>query len=231
MSPLIIIPARLESKRLPGKMLWRIHGRTLIEWTWRAACRAPFPGLIATDSDEIWAEAREFGARVVRTGPCANGTERCATVLEQIGDRPDIVVNWQGDSPLTPAWIAGALVRALEDETAAVTTPVRLVDRLEPGQSVAVLAENGKALYFSRQPVPTGGPWWAHVGLYAYRAKALGRYGRKATGLEHAEGLEQLRWLGIGEAVHCVPVEVGPIPEVNVAGDIDLVARELGVEA
>lgn len=238
---LVVIPARLDSRRLPSKMLRPIGERTLIEWTWRAACRTGFPVLIATDSDDIASRARSFGARVCMTGPARNGTERCAevsralvpveivsAVLSMTEDPPDVVINWQGDSPLTPPTVAHALCRALEREPdLAVATPVRLVTEVAPGQSVAVFNADGRALLFTRQPLAGPGPHWAHVGLYAYRAAALERYGTTPSALEEAEQLEQIRWLALGERVGCVPVDCGEIPEVNEPGDLEIVGRAL----
>lgn len=226
--PLVVIPARLESARLPAKMLRRMGARSLIEWTWVAACRAGYPVIIATDSHQIEREAKTFGARVVLTGPAGNGTERCALALALIGETPEIVINWQGDTPLTPAWVARALARALADEPFAVATPVRLAERSEPSQVSVAVAPDGRALYFTRQLVPPSGPWWFHLGLYAYRAKALAHYGLAATPLEAGEQLEQNRWLELGVGVKAVPVETGPVPEVNETRDLANVAEALG---
>lgn len=231
---LVVIPARLRSSRLPGKLLGRIGPRSLLEWTWRAARQAGYPVVIATDADEIEAEANRFGARAVRTPECQNGTERCAAALALVEEAPEIVVNWQGDSPCVPARVAKGLVDALlHDLSAVVTTPVRLVGRLEPGQSaVAMRLVDHRALYFTRQPVPTDGPYWAHVGLYCYRTAALRLYGTEVSPLEQAERLEQNRWLEQHAVVRCVPFDqIGECPEVNEPGDVARVARELGVEA
>lgn len=228
MKVLVVVPARLESKRLPKKMLRRLGNRTLIEWTWRSACRSGFPCLVATDSDKVAAEAELFGARVVRTGSCNNGTERCASVMNVIQERFDIVVNWQGDCPLAPRWLPGALVRALEETKVQVATPVHQVDHLVRGQAVAVVGLNEQALYFTRSPVPAAGPWWAHIGMYAYRTRALARYGIRQSPLEIAEELEQIRWLELGEPVRCLPVPVAELPEVNEPADVAIVAEQLG---
>jgi 3-deoxy-manno-octulosonate cytidylyltransferase (CMP-KDO synthetase) len=209
----VIIPARLESSRLPAKMLIKLGPRRLIEWTWLAACRTGFPVWIATDASRIEEEAKRFGAEV-------------------IPDSPHFVVNWQGDSPCTPPAVAGRLVDFLEEyPDASVTTPVREVSTLEPDQACAVATpEDSRALYFSRQPIPTDGPYLAHVGLYAYRASALRQYGTATSGLERAERLEQNRWLEMNAAVRCVLFDgIGTCPEVNWPHDLNAVAHELGV--
>lgn len=233
MRALIVIPARLASSRLPGKMLRRIGGRPLIQWTYEAACKAKLPVVIATDSERIEEEGDKLGATVIRTSAnCINGTERCAEVLELIDETPEVIVNWQGDSPCIPPDVPSALIDHLLFSTAvAVTTPVRYVDTLAPGEAcVAQRMIDHRALFFSRSQIPSTGPWWAHVGMYCYRALALRSYGRKPSPLELAEGLEQNRWLEQDAVVRCVPCDrMGDCPEVNVAADIGRVAKELGV--
>lgn len=224
--PLIIIPARLESTRLPGKLLSCIASRPLIEWTWRNVREAGWPTLIATDSPEIAEKAEAFGARVVMTGPANNGTERCALALDLIPDWPDIIINWQGDNPLPPPSVAAQLADAIEFGDADVATPVcRLAPPRRPaaGQAVALKTAEDRTLYFSRVQLPPPGPWSIHVGLYAIRAEALRQYGRDPTPLELAEQLEQLRWLERGYRVRCVEIEGGPWPEVNLPGDLEKV--------
>lgn len=226
---LVIIPARLQSTRLPGKLLQRIGPRSVLEWTWLAANESDLQVVIATDADEIEREARHFGATVIRTGECRNGTERCAAVMKELGSYPRFVINWQGDSPCAP----GSLPRLLVSQigSADVATPVRRIVAHEPGQAVALCRdEDMRALMFTRQPAPTGGPYWAHIGMYCYRLASLGSYGQRPSGLEEAESLEQLRWLELRMVVKCVPVvDVGPCREVNEPRDLALVARDLGV--
>lgn len=226
---LTIIPARLNSSRLPGKLLRRMGERTLIEWSYRAALTARYPVLIATDSPEIAEEADRIGARYVLTEPANNGTERCALALELIPDKPQIVVNWQGDSPMVEGWVARSCAEALLEQSGFdVATPVRFSTRTpRAGQSVAVLTRDHRAMYFTRSPVPRSGPWWTHVGLYVYRTAALRLYGTEAGLLEGYEKLEQLRWLERGRAVQCVPVECPEPYEVNVPADLALVEDTL----
>ncbi|QPH55846.1 3-deoxy-manno-octulosonate cytidylyltransferase [Pontivivens ytuae] len=235
---LIAIPARYASTRYPGKPLVELRGasgerRSLIRRSWDAACAVAGGAqvVVATDDDRIAEHARGFGAEVVMTSEsCANGTERCADVLERTGLTPGIVVNLQGDAPLTPAWFVEDLIAALRaDDSVDVATPVLRTDsealagfredRLNGrvGGTTAVFDRQGRALYFSKEVIPYTGrdfapgednPVFHHVGVYAYRPAALGRYRDWPTGpLERWEGLEQLRFLENGAAIRCVEVE------------------------
>jgi len=234
MSVALLIPARYASSRYPGKPLAPLRGaggraKPLIERTWEAA-RA-VSGIdaraVATDDARIAEAARGFGAEVVMTGEdCANGTERCADALERLGGGYDLVVNLQGDAPLTPPWFVEPLVAALAEEPAlSVATPVLRLDAAHlagfradraagrVGGTTAVRDAAGRALYFSKEVLPFGAdadaiPAFHHVGVYAYRPAALRAYlGWPAGPLERAEGLEQLRFLENGHAIACVEVE------------------------
>jgi 3-deoxy-manno-octulosonate cytidylyltransferase (CMP-KDO synthetase) len=237
MSVLIAIPARYASTRYPGKPLVPLTGATgqaltLIRRSWDAAMqvRGADRVVVATDDDRIADHARGFGAEVVMTSSdCRNGTERCAEVIDRIGDH-DIVVNLQGDAPLTPPWFVEDLVAGLQASPAMdVATPVLrtegaalngfLEDRRagRVGGTTAVFGEDGRALYFSKEVIPYTGrrfedaeptPVFHHVGVYAYRPQALRAYAGWAPGpLETLEGLEQLRFLERGVPVLCVTVE------------------------
>jgi 3-deoxy-manno-octulosonate cytidylyltransferase (CMP-KDO synthetase) len=238
MRVLIVVPARYASTRYPGKPLVTLTGatgksRTLIERSWLAATDVAGADrvVIATDDDRIASACTVFGADVVMTSEnCANGTERCAEALNNLGEEYDIVVNLQGDAPLTPAWFVEDLVKGLAaDPQADVATPVLrcdgralngfLHDRSEGrvGGTTAVFNASRHALYFSKEVVPytstTYGdmqdtPVFHHVGVYAYRPEALRAYPNLGTGtLEALEGLEQLRFLETGKRILCVEVE------------------------
>ncbi len=237
MAVVIVIPARYASTRYPGKPLVTLRGaggeaRSLIRRSWEAAmaARGVDRVLVATDDDRIAAEARSFGAEVGMTpSSCRNGTERCAVVAAGL-DPDDIVVNLQGDAPLTPPWFVEALVAAMQaDQGCAVATPVLrcdlaalegfLEDRRQGrvGGTTAVFDRAGRAMYFSKEVLPYTGrplaageeiPVFHHVGVYAYRPAALRAYvGWEPGPLETWEGLEQLRFMENGTAVHCVEVE------------------------
>ena len=238
MSVLLVIPARYASTRYPGKPLAALKGasgvsRSLIERSWRAAIEVQGIDrvVVATDDDRIKDAAEAFGAEVVMTSTtCANGTERCAEAHEVLGSGYDIVVNLQGDAPLTPHWFVEGLVEGLRAAPAAeIATPVlrcdgaalnglladRKADRV--GGTTAVFAADHHAMYFSKEVVPfTSKPYtdtdptpvFHHVGVYAYRPDALAAYPSWPTGpLEQLEGLEQLRFMENGRAVLCVEVE------------------------
>ncbi len=237
MSVLIVIPARYASTRYPGKPLVQLKGpdglaKTLIQRSWEAAqaVRGADRVVVATDDARIRAEAESFGAEVVMTSEtCQNGTERCAEAYDRLGGGFEIVVNLQGDSPLTPPWFVEDLVAGLRaDPVAEVATPVLRCDGaalngfLEDrragrvGGTTAVFGRDRKALYFSKEVIPYTGrsyaddeatPVFHHVGVYAYRPAALDAYPRWEAGpLEQLEGLEQLRFLERERPVLCVEV-------------------------
>lgn len=239
MSVLIVIPARYASVRFPGKALAQLRGATgvsksLIRRSWDAAQAVTGVDrvVVATDDDRIKQEAEAFGAEVVMTSSdCRNGTERCAEAVDKLGGGYDIVVNLQGDAPLTPHWFVEDLIAGLNAHpTAEVATPVLpcdgralsgfLEDRRagRVGGTTVVFGAEGKALFFSKEVIPyTAGNNWAdddttpvfhHVGVYAYRPSALAAYALWDSGpLEQLEGLEQLRFLEREWPVQCVEVD------------------------
>lgn len=236
MTVLIAIPARYASTRYPGKPLVSLKGpdgeKTLIRRSWEAAMAVKGVDrvVVATDDDRIRDHAAAFGAEVVMTSPdCQNGTERCAEVAAKLPGF-DIVVNLQGDAPLTPAWFIEDLVAGLRaNPDAEVATPVlrcegrmlaKLLDDRRHGRvggTTAVFGAGGRGLYFSKEVIPYTGqtygdddptPVFHHVGVYAYRPGALSAYPGWTVGpLEKLEGLEQLRFLENGRQVLCVEVE------------------------
>ena len=234
----IIIPARHASTRYPGKPLAGLRGatgisKTLIQRTWEAAQTvAGAPAcFVATDDLRIADAVHDFGGQVLMTSEaCRNGTERCAEAIQGLDPRPDIVVNLQGDAPLTPPWFIEALIATMQDNAdVQVATPVLrcdthalegfLADRAagRVGATTAVFDRNGRALYFSKEVLPyTDGqllkdgvcPVFHHVGVYAYRPRPLLNYPNLVPGpLEELEGLEQLRFMENGLPVQCVTVE------------------------
>ena len=238
MSVLIAIPARYASTRYPGKPLVGLKGASgqtlsLIERSWNAACsvKGVDKVVVATDDLRIKEASERFGAEVVMTSEnCANGTERCAETHAALGGGFDIVVNLQGDAPLTPAWFVEDLVSGLRAAPdAEIATPVLRCDGatlngfLEDrkagrvGGTTAVFARDNRALYFSKEVVPFTSkaydaaaltPVFHHVGVYAYRPEALAAYPDWPIGpLENLEGLEQLRFMENGRPVLCVEVE------------------------
>lgn len=254
----IVIPARFASTRFPGKPLARLMGsegveRTLIEWSWRAARAVSGASavIVATDDRRIAEEVERFGGEVVMTPPeCANGTERCAAVLAQLSDAPDIIVNLQGDAPLTPPVMVEAVIaRLAKDRSLAMATPAvpctpetarhLLADRAagRVGGTTVVFNREGRALYFSKNVIPYVPedmaerlPVHLHLGVYAYRPDALAAYiAAPSSVLEQAEGLEQLRFLDAGlpvGVVVCDPPD-GLTVELNNPDDAPLIEAEL----
>ena len=185
--------------------------------------------IVATDDDRIAEVARGFGATVAMTPTaCANGTERCAAALDAIDPAIDIVVNLQGDAPLTPPWFITDIIARLAAGDVAMATPAvratpaihcRLLDDQATGRvggtTVAIGAAE-RALYFSKSVIPhvpadrvgdVALPIFLHVGVYAYARPALARYAAlPACVLEELEGLEQLRFLDAGLRVAAVEV-------------------------
>ncbi len=222
-----IIPARLQSTRLPRKLLLAETGKPLIEYTWRAASKAKSLKeiLIAADSDEIRRIAQGFGATCELTGEHPSGTDRIAEVAARRCADGDIFVNIQGDEPeIDPANIdavVAALVNCLGAEMATLATPMTSLEQVQASSCVkVVVGGDGRALYFSRAAIPfcrdrdpaealaTDQPWLLHLGIYAYRADFL----RKLTTLppsrlEQLEKLEQLRALEAGARIQVAVVQ------------------------
>ena len=231
---LIVIPARMASTRLPRKMLLRETGKTLIQHTCEAAARAQRPQgvCVATDHDEILAEVRGFGGQAEMTSPaCASGTDRVAEIARARPDI-DIFVNVQGDEPE----LAGASIDLVVDllerdpslQMSTLATPIRNRDQFHDPPCVKVVFDGaGRALYFSRSPIPFVRDWddalltanppnfYQHVGLYAYRREFLLKIAQMPPArLEQLEKLEQLRVLAAGHAI-----AVGVVDEPTVGID------------
>jgi len=238
-----VIPARLGSTRFPGKLLTPLSGRPLLWHVWSRTCSAASLGevLIATDAEEIAAAARSWGAEVRMTpADCQSGSQRIATLIP--GLEADWILNVQGDEPLIEPQLLDALVAAAEQSPADILTPVfriRQQQRLEdPNLVKAAVTSGGRALYFSRHPVPylrdEPREHWAkrhdflgHVGVYLYRREVLARYGEiPASGLETAEQLEQLRFLAAGYRIDAVLTDYHPLG-VDTPEDLAEAEREL----
>lgn len=238
MKTVILIPARYASTRYPGKPLAELtlpsgEKQSLIHLSWQAAQRVA--GVdevhVVTDDGRIRDHALGFGASVIMTSPEAeNGTARCAEALANGAIEADLIVNLQGDAPLTPEWFVEDLIAAMaRDPEAQVATPVLQCDPLTYGHftedrkagrvggTTAVFNAKHHALYFSKEVLPfidpekvpaDNIPVYHHVGVYAYRPTALAAYASwPVSQLETLEGLEQLRFLVNGTTVRCVEVD------------------------
>jgi 3-deoxy-manno-octulosonate cytidylyltransferase (CMP-KDO synthetase) len=230
----VIIPARFAASRLPGKPLLMIGDRPLIQWVWqRARASGAASVLLATDDERIRSVALGFGADCLMTSQHhASGTDRIAEVVRMRGFGPDdIVVNLQGDEPMMPAEVIAGVAQALENapraDIATVVAPIQsLREFLDPNCVKALRANDGRALYFSRAPVP----WprdsvaadqpsgfagaWRHIGIYAYRVHSLLQFAAwPPSPLEETEKLEQLRALE-----HGMHIQLAVLPTVPPAG-------------
>jgi len=244
----VIIPARFGSTRLPGKPLLQIGDRPLIQWVWqRAVDSGAASVLVATDDERIRAAALKFGADCLMTSPHhVSGTDRIAeTVRTQGFAADDIVVNLQGDEPMMPAGVVAAVAQSLRDvagaEISTAAAPIRsLQEFLDPNCVKALRDPDGRALYFSRAPVP----WprdsiaaerpasfvgaWRHIGIYAYRVRSLLQFAAwPPTPLETTEKLEQLRALEHGMHIHVVTLPQSPPAGVDTPEDLERVRAEL----
>ena len=248
----IVIPARHGSARLPGKPLLPLAGRPMIQWVHDCArdCGA-LDVVVATDDARIAAAAQGFGADVAMTsGGHETGTDRIAEVAAQRGWPADaIVVNLQGDEPLMPAalvrQVAALLARHATADIATLAGPLAGLEAfLDTNVVKVVTGAAGRALYFSRAPIPWNrdaategfGSQRAfdgarrHIGLYAYRVAALRRLsGLAPSRLERLEKLEQLRALEHGMDIRVEDAAVTPGPDVNTAADLARVAALLGL--
>ena len=237
MKAVIIIPARYGSTRYPGKPLVPLKTRegkkSLIQLSWEAANKVS--GIseiyVATDDKRIEEHAVAFGAKVIRTSSkCKNGTERCAEAVSNVRLEAEIIVNFQGDAPLTPSWFVEEIIASLKaDKSTDMATPVLRLDRKSynlffedrksdrVGGTTVVFDKNMYALYFSKELIPFFEiskidqdkpiPCYHHVGLYAYRKNILREYlSWPESKLEKLEGLEQLRFLSENKKVKCVEV-------------------------
>lgn len=243
----VVIPARYGSTRLPGKPLLPIGGRPMLQWVHDAArASGAAEVIVATDDERILAAAERFGARAVLTSPThVSGTDRVAEIALGAGwEEEDVVVNLPGDGPMTPAEAVTQVAELLEQHAGAMVATLatrigRLADFMDPNCVKVVTDREGRALYFSRAPVPWGrdtapaslasqkGHAGArrHVGLYAYRVRALRRLSLLPAGqLEQIEKLEQLRALENGMEIRVGDAGVAPGPDVNTPEDLARVA-------
>ena len=237
MKAVIIIPARYGSTRYPGKPLVPLRTRegkkSLIQLSWEAANKVS--GIseiyVATDDKRIEEHAIAFGAKVIRTSSkCRNGTERCAEAVSNARLEAEIIVNFQGDAPLTPSWFVEEIIAGLKaDKSTDMATPVLRLDRKSynlffedrksdrVGGTTVVFDKDMYALYFSKELIPFFEiskieqdkpiPCYHHVGVYAYRKNILREYlSWPESKLEKLEGLEQLRFLSENKKVKCVEV-------------------------
>ncbi len=225
MTFVVVIPARYASTRLPAKPLLEIGGKPMLERVWMQALESDASRVIvATDDSRIESVATAFGAEVCMTDPAhPSGTDRLQEVASTLGLADhEIVVNVQGDEPLIPPAVINQVAKNLAQHAAAdiatLCEPIGdVATLLDPNAVKVVTGAEGRALYFSRAPIPwprdafaadprqlpAGQHWFRHIGIYAYRTAFLHRYIRWAPApIESLESLEQLRALYNGTVIH-----------------------------
>jgi 3-deoxy-manno-octulosonate cytidylyltransferase (CMP-KDO synthetase) len=246
----VVIPARYASVRLPAKPLALVAGRPMIQWVWERARDAGADSVtVATDHAAIASACEAFGAEVCVTEAAhASGTDRIAEVAARRGwEDSVVVVNVQGDEPLLPPALVVQVAELLrlqpEADMATLGTPIHdLAEYLDPNVVKLVAAADGRALYFSRAPIPwhrDGAPAGLvsqqrctgalrHLGLYGYRVGALQRLAATPPcHLEQAERLEQLRALWLGMRIQVDTALEVPPAGIDTPEDLDRVNRLL----
>jgi len=241
MRTVAIIPARFGSIRFPGKPLALILGRPLIQWTYEQALQVEgLDGVwVATDDGRIKAGVKAFGGQVVMTrDDHPSGSDRLAEAVGLLNLAPeDIVINIQGDQPVFPPELISRLADALaRDPKVVIVTPARRVSEAaaaeNPNVVKVVFDRVGRALYFSRSPLPFWrdagqGYFYKHIGIYGYRVHFLKEFVHLPAGRwEEAEKLEQLRALEHGFPIHIVETE-GDTREVDSPEDLRAVEQYL----
>jgi 3-deoxy-manno-octulosonate cytidylyltransferase (CMP-KDO synthetase) len=239
-NPIVLIPARMASTRLPGKPLADIHGEPMIVHVWRRAMESEIgPVVVACDGPEIAKAIEKVGGRAILTKPDhPRGSDRIWEALSKLegGDQYDAIVNIQGDVPtIEPSAILATYNLLNMPEVDISTVGVEIDNEQDKLANQIVKAAidvrkgdaHGRALYFSRLPIPSGsGPMYHHVGIYAYKRSALARFAAGASSpLEERESLEQLRALSLGMRIEAAILDTVPLG-VDTPADLEK-AREL----
>jgi 3-deoxy-manno-octulosonate cytidylyltransferase (CMP-KDO synthetase) len=242
----VVIPARYDSSRLPGKALLPLAGKPMLQWVHeRARGSLASEVIVATDDERVANAARGFGADVAMTRRAhVSGTDRIAEVAATRGwADADIVVNVQGDEPLIPPVIIDQVAHLLAGHRSAhiatLATKIEQLNDFNDANTVKVACDvGGRALYFSRAPIPWNRDATTtltpaslrHIGIYAYRVSALRRLAGLSPGrLEQIEKLEQLRALESGMEIRVALAVERPLADVNTAADLERAERALNV--
>jgi len=238
----IVIPARWESKRLPGKILSDLGGKSLLRHTWervtqvKRACEV----VVAVDNDRVKAEVESWGGVAVMTDPkCASGAERIASIVSDL--MGDFIINVQADECFIETKLLYDMIERWDITGADIITPVTRIDSdmdlKDPSVVKVVLGQDGRALYFSRSPIPfirdiCEEDWlkkhnfWGHIGVYGYARRVLEEFERLGKSLlEEVEKLEQLRFLDGGYCIQTFETEYHALA-VDTQNDLER-AREL----
>lgn len=225
MKPIIIIPVRLKSTRLPEKPLQDICGKPMIQHVWEQAVSAQLgPVVVACDSEPVKSIIQNLGGTAVMTDPdLPSGSDRIYAALKSFDSdhQFNTIINLQGDLPNFPPKLLKETLPPLEESTVDIVTMATEIksteERDNPNVVKVVLAKNterrsGRALYFSRHPIPSGpGPHYHHVGIYTYRRTALERFIKlDPSPLEIQERLEQLRALEASMRIDAILIDQAP---------------------
>jgi 3-deoxy-manno-octulosonate cytidylyltransferase (CMP-KDO synthetase) len=235
-----IIPARFASTRFPGKPLADIGGKPMIQWVYERAKTVLNDVLVATDDERIAKVVTTFRGDVIMTSEQhRSGTDRCAEALEKWerirSTSYDVVINIQGDEPFIRSEQIEALMGCFTDDSVQIATLIKAIVNQEiiadPNRPKVVIDVSGKALYFSRSPIPyirniTPENWqqahtfYQHLGIYAYRSRVLREITKLLPSkLEQAESLEQLRWLENG---YSIKTAITPFESIGIDTPDDL---------
>lgn len=223
-----IIPARYASTRFPGKPLVDINGKSMIQRVFEQAAKSSLltKVIVATDDRRIFDHVINFGGNVAMTShDHQSGTSRCFEVVQQLtGDRPEIVINIQGDEPFIDPLQIDKLIGLFVNDSVQIATLIKKIsspkELFDPNVVKAVTANDGRAIYFSRSPIPylrgvdqsnwlEKADFFKHIGIYAYRSDILTQIvNLPPTKPEIAESLEQLRWIGNGFVIHTAETDL-----------------------
>lgn len=263
MKTLIAIPARYASTRFPGKPLVKIAGKEMLLRVWENAQKAASKfescqAVVATDDQRIVDFCNEKNISVVMTSPdCPTGTDRVIEAAESFADKPEFVVNLQGDNPICPTWFVEAIIAEYYNDNAVETvTPIvnlkwQELDKLRDNKkatpfsgTTAVFDDKGDAFYFSKNIIPAirkeekikatqeNSPVYRQVGLYGYRMDVLQKIAKLPEGVyEKLEGLEQLRWIENHIKVRCVKVDYRNFEKMSSLSGVDSPEDVVRVEA
>lgn len=232
----IVIPARYASSRFPGKVLAPLCGKVMIQHVYERAVASNADAVyIATDDEKVDAAVKKFGGKSIMTSTAhQSGTDRIFEAVNSLADKPDIIINVQGDEPLIPTSVINELIDVMQKnpDLPMATVAVKLEREFinDPNKVKVIFGKDQRAIYFSRAPIPflrdggTPTPAYLHWGIYAYRFDALKRFVELPPGrLENCEKLEQLRVLEDGMPIY---VLISDLQSVGVDTPEDLEEAE-----
>jgi 3-deoxy-manno-octulosonate cytidylyltransferase (CMP-KDO synthetase) len=243
MSVCAVIPARLDSKRLPRKVLAELDEKPMLWHVWSRVSLAYQVDrvIIATDSEEVLRVVSGWGGEAMLTSSeCQSGSERVASLVSQL--EAEFILNVQGDEPLIDPDLLNGLISQWKAMPVDILTPIYPLHELQslwdPNVVKVARAHNGRALYFSRHPIPyvrdlpierwlEAGPFWGHIGVYGFRREVLEAYPLlPVSQLETREKLEQLRFIESGYDIYTFETTYRPV-SVDTPGDLERVRQIL----